>query len=130
MTQTGTEGRSGDWRIGQQAWLYDVNQRGPVRVSVTKVGRKLVTVSGGGLWSKTFRIENGRANDQFGHHWILTDEQRELSDRRAAANAVINDELTRYGARGGLSVEVLEAIAALLSKSADASPSVRSVGVQ
>lgn len=61
---------------------YKRNQpRGGDDGEVVKVGRKLITVKYG--WGTTvFRMENGRANDRFGHTYIRTPEQVEEMNRR------------------------------------------------
>lgn len=92
--------------VGQKVWIYDVNRRrgqGPQEGTVTKVGRKLVTVQVGTHWSWTFRIEDGSRNDRYGHQWVKTDEQRKVEEHR-------NDLLRRL-AEGGLEVRIGRMIA-------------------
>lgn len=104
--------------VGQRVWLYDVNDRanrGPESVVVTKVGRKLVTIEGKYGYTATHRIETGRKNDDYGHTWIKTDDERAADDRREAAVKRMHAHGLRfdYGARRH-STEAIEAICDLL----------------
>lgn len=70
-----------------------------VEVIVTKVGRKLVTVSRSGdpnAWdAEQFRIENGQRNDNYGHTWVTTVEQ----DAALQESCRLSDELHDLGIR-------------------------------
>lgn len=87
---------------------------------VVKVGRKLIYVdhpgSHKGPGGQAFRLDDdGRANDDYGHEWIMTVEQAAQSQRR---DEVIEDlracglELTR---RAEIDTDTLEAVLAVLN---------------
>ena len=97
------------YTVGQRVWIFDVNQgkRGPQEGTVTKVGRKLVTVRG--PWaSATFRIETGQINSQYSNHtWIKTDEEKAYDERRAELIQALRDHGVRFDGFLRLSNEVL-----------------------
>lgn len=105
---------------GQRVWVYSQNPRllpeHPMPATVTKVGRKLVTTRDDDQHGpeRTFRIEGGAANDQYGHEWVKTDQQKADDERRG----VLNAELAACGLemRTGyrLPLDALEAVAAAL----------------
>jgi len=105
-----------EYHVGQTLIRRDVNERrtgGPQEVIVSKVGRKLVTVTHYGR-PETYRIEDGTRNDEWKHHWIQTPEQY-AEDQRQGAVEVRLRELgvdIRFGTR--YSTDVLEQIVDLL----------------
>lgn len=105
------------YEVGQRVWVYDVNGRGrgPDEATVTKVGRKLVTVAGPHNWSRTFRLEDGLRNDDYGHQWIRTDEEREAAERLTAVTAILAAARLRPEPGCTLPLDALEAIAAIVS---------------
>ena len=103
--------------VGQRVWIYDVNDRygnGPVEGTVSKIGRKLVTVQSGKYRTESvFRLDDQHANDGFRHRWFRTDEQREAHDRRQVAE----DALKKAGVQvwqAKLTTEQVEAIAQIV----------------
>lgn len=107
--------------VGQKVWVDDVNRRGRPReeATVTKVGRKLVTVDRG-YHSQVFRLDTGRSNDDFGHQWLLTAEMVAQADERAILRGRV--QRLRYGrdlAAGPWSNETLAAVLDLLEKEVD-----------
>jgi beta-lactamase superfamily II metal-dependent hydrolase len=82
------------YEVGQTLLRRDVNERsrnGPEEVTVTKVGRKLVTVARRGGRTETFRIEDGTANDRFGHGWLQTRERYEAEQERGTVIQRLRD---------------------------------------
>src|SRR4051794_10305145 len=82
------------YEVGQTLFRRDVNERsrsGPEEVTVTKVGRRLVTVTRRGERTETFRIEDGRANDRYEHGWLQTREQYEAEQERGAVVRRLRD---------------------------------------
>lgn len=76
------------YEVDQRVWVYDVNAprgRGPSEGTVTKVGRKLVTVRDRYGHSAVYRIDGGTINDNYGHQWIRTDAERDEHERYKAA---------------------------------------------
>ena len=110
------------YEVGQQVWVYDVNRtegslgRPPEPATVVKVGRRLVTVAISGSYQKTFRIENGVANDQYGHQWIRTDDERAARERHAELVAALRAHrvVLDFGCR--LTVDDLERLVAALPR--------------
>ena len=92
------------WFVGQEVVIRDVNERRqywddgqPPRGVVTKVGRKLFTVSYG-YGESVYRIEDGTKNDPYGHGWVQTPED--------FANRELRGELTKRLRDRGLSTVV------------------------
>lgn len=88
--------------VGQRVWIYDVNANHssrpnttwPLEGTVVKVGRKLahITHSYSRGFPQVFRLDEGqRANDNYGHQWFRTDEQRAAYDARKADEKVLRD---------------------------------------
>jgi hypothetical protein len=107
------------YHVGQELWRHDVNERrlgGPQRVTVTKVGRALVTVATDRGWAETFRIESGRSNDAFGHGSLCTDAEHAAHiDRAGVMERLMAHHIspdTGYGHTHP--IETLRAIADLL----------------
>jgi hypothetical protein len=112
-----------DLKVGDRVQVFDVNGRrrgapkGGLDGTVVKVGRKLITVRYGHGYTKVFRLDGGRANDDYGHQWIETPEQ--------AADNARRDELVQRLRDGGLEVRIgrqlptrtLEAVAKALDES-------------
>lgn len=65
--------------VDQTLILRDQNENrmgGPKVGTVTKVGRKLVTIAPEqGWWTTTYRIDTQRVNDERGHGWFQTPDQ-------------------------------------------------------
>lgn len=74
-----------DYYVGQELLIDDVNRRDrPLETcTVTKVGRKLVTVAIG-QWGReeVYRIDTSKRNDNYQHRWLLTREEYEDRERR------------------------------------------------
>ena len=92
------------WFVGQEVVIRDVNEKRqywddgqPPRGVVTKVGRKLFTVSYG-YGESVYRIEDGTKNDPYGHGWVQTPED--------FANRELRGELTKRLRDRGLSTVV------------------------
>lgn len=108
-------------KVGDPVKVFDING---IRMGqppggwdgvVAKVGRKLVTVEYG-CSRKVFRLDSGRANDDFGHQSVQTVEQAAEDARRQAV-------LDRLGSSGikverGFthSTDTLEALVAVLDQ--------------
>lgn len=79
------------YAVGDEVRVFDVNGRrngmpkGGWPGTVTAVGRKLMTVSYGGYRNEKFRMDTGRVNDNYGHQYIMTEE--EVIDRDLATSA-------------------------------------------
>ena len=78
-----------EWYVGQEVVIRNVNEHRrywtdgqPPCGVVTKVGRKLVTVEDPYGNPKTYYIEDGQANDKWGHAWIQTKEAFAAQERR------------------------------------------------
>lgn len=65
-----------EYYVGQEVLIRSVNQRGsePEKATVTKVGRKLVTVRNQYNWFEVYRMDTGKRNDNYGHEWLQTPE--------------------------------------------------------
>jgi hypothetical protein len=107
--------------VGQKVKVFDVNGPrmgmpvGGWDAVVTKVGRKLVTVKHEGEWGigEQYRMEDGQANDGWGHRSIKTLEQADDSERRSRATVVLRKAgIETYRVR--LTATQLEAIVAIL----------------
>ena len=108
-------------KAGDEVRVYDVNSA-PARRGqhdpgepgkVVKVGRTLVHIEYFHR-TETFRIEDGRRNDNYGHQWFLTLEQAEVKDRRRAAEDALRSvglQFTSSGRRDSLTLEQIEALA-------------------
>lgn len=103
---------------GQEVWLFENGRKGR-KVTVVKVGRKLVQVDSYGRWP-AFRIENGSYNgEQRGHgSWIRTDEEVAAEDRRAAVITSLNEHGITHTGYGSFSqpTETLERLLAVLKE--------------
>jgi len=113
--------------VGQEVRVFDVNGRrmgypdeGKVG-HVVKVGRKLVTISTGeGRWSEQqFRIDEQRANDNYGHQWFRTLEEHALDERRRHAIEKLNAHKVMLDAGHALTLEQIEALASVLTDADD-----------
>jgi hypothetical protein len=105
------------YAVGQTVWVHDINSRsGPERGTVTRVGRRLITVQcgSGHRDERVFRIEDGRINDKYGHRWIKTEDEEAFDRRRGAAIDVLH--AWRVGLEPGnrLPLVTLESLAAIL----------------
>lgn len=119
MSTTDPSGQAA-YKTGQVVYVYDVNGgRGGVPKeqpgTVVKVGRKLVTVEYGHGYTKAFRIEDGRSNDNYGHHWIKTEGQRRTDNRRSEAVATLRDAGITVEPRCRLTVGTLETLALVVT---------------
>ena len=85
------------YHVGQTVHIGSVNRHGTGEGTVVKVGRALVTVQYGHGYQKVFRIETGVANDNYGHEWIETDEERQEREER--------QDLTQRLHRAGLRLD-------------------------
>lgn len=99
MTNTNTP----KFTPGQTVIRRDVNENrygGPTEVTVVKVGRTLVHVTGRGRYGRTetFRIEDGRANDNYGHGWIQTQDEHAEEKWRDAQIARLTAHHLRFDA--------------------------------
>lgn len=75
---------------GDTVIVHSMNRRTPpVEGLVEKAGPKLLHVRYRSS-VETFRRENGRKNDGYGHTWINTPEQHEVAKRRSSALKTIN----------------------------------------
>ena len=80
-----------DLTVGQQVWLYSSYGRGtqePRRGTITKIGRKIVTIENDDKYKRTtqYRIAEQSVNETGGHTpsaWFKTDEQRIEAEERA-----------------------------------------------
>lgn len=80
-----------DVKKGDTVIVHFTNwRRQPVEGAVEKAGPKLLHVRYENA-VETFRRENGRKNDGYGHIWINTPEQEDNNRRRSAAFKTIND---------------------------------------
>ena len=103
------------YAVGDRVILRDVNERrgdGPTGGVVTKVGRRLVTVTVDHGREEQYRIETGRKNDRYEHGWIQTpdeyaDEQRRGEILRALREAGVE---LRMGSGRKLSTDILAKI--------------------
>jgi hypothetical protein len=103
-------------KVGDEVRIFDVNGRRMGQPedgwpgNVVKVGRKLADIEYGGR-TRTFRIDEGRSNDNYGHQFFKTLEQVSLDERFDRAT----DSLERCGIeliRGHrLTLEQIEALA-------------------
>jgi hypothetical protein len=112
-----------DLKAGDRVQVFDVNglrmgqPKGGLDGTVVKVGRKLITVQYGHSYTKVFRLEDGRANDDYGHQCIKTPEQAAEDARRVELVQRLRDGglEVRNGQR--LSTRALEAVAQALDES-------------
>lgn len=106
-------------KVGDTVKVFDVNGKRLGQPTdgwdgiVTKVGRKLVTIEYL-RQSKQFRLEDGSANDTWGHQHFKTLEQAALNERRRRAIQVLRtyDVELRLGG-GKVPLELIEALAAV-----------------
>ena len=79
------------WHEGQEVLIFNVNRRDGregLPGKVVRVGRTLFQVVQDGQATpetENFRMEDGRANDGYGHAFVLTPEEAGDRDRRSAA---------------------------------------------
>lgn len=75
-----------DLTVGQKVWLRDTNRRQVVasRGTITKIGRKLVTIQSDeiGWWTKQYRLDSQQVNDDYGHQSFVTDDQAAAEVKR------------------------------------------------
>lgn len=97
-------------KVDDTVMLFNAN-RGDGRVgsprTVTKVGTKLFTVQGGGV----FRKETGRSNDTNGNWWVLTVEKAEQLTRHDTAIKDLRERGIELRHRPKLTLEQVEALA-------------------
>jgi hypothetical protein len=111
-----------DVKKGQEVRIFDVNSRHrgdrgdgwPGKVE--KVGSKLAHINYHGR-TETFRLDNQRRNDPYGYQWFRTLGQIEEDNRRRAALDILRSHHVELGLQCTLSLEQIEAIAAVLSDS-------------
>lgn len=82
--------------LGQRVVMRDVNEGrygGPKFGTVTKVGRKLVTVQNEtAKWDeKVYRLDTGRQNDRYDHGYFQTIEAFEEGKRRGELLAALRE---------------------------------------
>jgi hypothetical protein len=88
-----------DLKVGDRVQVFESWGRGVPEGgydgTVTKVGRKLITVDHPGGRGQVFRLETGTSNDEYGHAHIRTVEQaaEDLRERKAL------NELAEFGLR-------------------------------
>lgn len=102
------------YEVGQEVVLRGGNKRRNIEPPigrVLKVGRKLVTVEDQWGWPRQYRMEDGRANDRYGHAWIQT---REQYAEEMARSALLDALLKRGVTVRGYSNNALNAILAIL----------------
>ena len=58
-------------KVGDTVWYSDVNRKGLTKGVIAKVGRKLITLEGGG--GLTFRKDTGQTNDAYQHQTLILD---------------------------------------------------------
>lgn len=93
-----------DLKPGDPVKVFDVNGRrygqpeDGVDGEVVKVGRKLITVKHSRWNTQVFRLENGIANDNYGHQWIRTLEE--------AADLIRRAELRQSMRKLGLEIKI------------------------
>lgn len=81
-----------DVKVGDEVVLRDVNRREPATVRVTRIGRKLIYVRHYGR-ELAFRLEDGVANDRYGHASLRTHEEEQACVERD----YLITELRRHG---------------------------------
>lgn len=89
------------YEIGQTVYLRGVNRRTEETTTVTRVGRTLVYVQDRYGKPQSFRIETGVANDQYGHEWIETSEQRAERVERSALSERLRAAGLSFGYHAG-----------------------------
>lgn len=109
-----------DLHVGQEVVLYDVNRRKDAprpRGTITKVGRKLVTIRGNwGGRPRQYRIDEQRINDNYGHSSFATLEQDAASEQRRADLAVLSRHGFKLEWNAKPSDDDLRAVAAILEQ--------------
>lgn len=112
---------SARFEVGQTVVLRDVNEsrrRGPERVPVVKVGRKLVTVLDYGH-EYTFSIEDGQGRGAYGHQrWIQTEDDYAAEQAHESALERLRSHGLRFehGKGQGVSTETLNRLADVLDE--------------
>lgn len=110
-------------KVGDEVRVFDVNgnrlgqPEGGWVGTVTKVGRKLVTIQTGDGYNgeKQYRLEDQMANDNYGHRRFKTLEQAAQDERRAEAMDVLRNAGINFGYRAiPFTVDQLEELAALV----------------
>lgn len=103
-------------QVGDEVRVFDVNgsRRGQPEGGyvghIVKVGRTLAHIEYKG-WTETFRLDNGRRNDNYGHQWFKTLEQAALDERRSVAEAVLRNVGVELSHRRSFTLEQIEALA-------------------
>jgi hypothetical protein len=109
-------------KVGDRVQVFSVNgprrgqPKGGEDGTVTKVGRKLVTVEYG-YGSKVFRMEDGSINDDYGHVHIKTVEQAAEDLRRGDALDQLREAGVVIQFDRKFSTETLEALAEIAAGS-------------
>jgi len=113
-----------DLKPGDRVQVFDVNgsrngqPKGGWDGIVTKVGRKLITVTyNGSHRPKAFRLDDGRANDNYGHQHIETVEQATENLRRADILTKLRVGGLELTHRVKIDTDTLAAVLAVLNQS-------------
>ncbi len=105
-------------KVGDELMLVDSYNRGggPRKVTVTKVGRKLVTVQSNGQ-EEVFRIDTGYKNDGYHHSFLETPEHYEERQRRGNLMGVLRNlgiEFDFKIRKSELSIDRIQALIAVM----------------
>lgn len=119
MTTQEKQSRLSDLKVGEPVRVFDINgsrmgqPSGGWEGTVTKVGRKLITVHYGRR-SKVFRLDTGVANDDYGHVHVETVEQATEGRRRSALVQRLREGGLEIRFGHSVSTETLAALVAVL----------------
>lgn len=98
--------------------MFDVNARQPGGQpgTIVKIGRSLVTINYRNR-DRVFRLDTGRANDNYGFQWFLTADAADAARRRVEAVQRLRDHGVEVSHRCQLDLDQIEALAAALPES-------------
>lgn len=114
------------WEVGQKVILRDVNQDrrwwpdgNPPMGTITKVGRTLVHIADDrypGGPSQPYRMDDGSANNDWGHAWIQSLDAFQDEQQRAILLARIRDAKVNLGYSHSLTIDQLARIADIVEE--------------
>jgi hypothetical protein len=109
-----------EYYVGQTLFIHGGLVGKAVKGTVTRVGRELIDIDypGGNMATKTFRMKGQRLDGpQFGSATVFrTEAQQAVLDRTSTAMKVLSDNGMYFNSRTKLSLEKLEAIAAIFTQ--------------
>lgn len=106
-------------KVGDTLLCVDRNARRgtpPREETVVKVGRTLIHIEAWGDRTLTYRIADGIRNDNYGHSWLMTREQYEDKQERAAYISALSDLGVSFRFASGPDASKLERILAIMEE--------------